>query len=319
MIQPDPGSPRSLQAMILEAQAAMSQPKRAKEADDECESILTSADAWFERLARGEYEQILYWRCAAEDCEEAGDWAGAIQAHRQILTSPDASDVDRSQAHSEIAMVQRVLGDDENARESYHLASTLARPLTDVLCRHYSCNEATQLCRMGCADEARQLIDEALAAHQEALSVDHLGMGRMLIVLAKCEMAKAELQSARESLELAWEWLESLRQAYESEECLKDAVGVGSALAVWWQVSAELYQLNDDNDAAIMALCKARDLATRCAEHSGWSRYDFDFYQMNVLIKLVAAYAKGDRFEKASEVMKKAIEIRVRRKFPTRS
>lgn len=317
MFQSDPQLPKSLQAMILDAQAALSKPKLAEEADGEYESIWRSVDEWNERLARGEYEQALYWQCAAEDCEEAGDWNGAIEAHRQILELSDTSDVEQSRAYSQIAAVQRVLGDDEDALESYHLASMLARPLSDVLCRHYSCNEAKHLCRMGRADEARQLIEETLAAHGEALSVDHLGMGRLLTVLACCELANAELQSAQESLDVAWQWLEALRQPYEEVGSMNDAVGLIAAFAAWWQVSAGLSELNNDDDAAIEALCKARDLATQCAEHSGWSRYDFDHYQMQVLRELAAASSKADRFEQASEAMQKANAIRVRRKFPS--
>jgi hypothetical protein len=100
---------------------------------------------------------------------------------------------------------------------------------------------------------------------------------------------------------------------------MKDAVGVTSAYGRWWQATAERFELDSDYASAIDALYKARDLATHCAEDSGWSRYDFDLYQMKVLRELSATCLQQARYEEAGAALQRADEIKSRRKFPDRT
>lgn len=274
------------------------------------------ADDWWEQLSRGEYDQSLYWECVAEDCEDAGDWNDAIAAYRQILDLPEAHEYERGKAYSCLAAIQRLLGDEDASLESRHNASAIGRPFSNVLARQYLCSEASQLLRMNRINDARRLFEEGLATHDENDLVDHLGMAKLLTVFAQCELADNQPESARKSLTAAMGWLESLRAAHESVGAMEDAIGVVAAYARWWQAAAAEFDLTGDYESAIDALCKARDYATQCAEECGWSRYDFDHYQMNVLRELAAQYSKQERHECAREAMRKANEIRARQKFP---
>jgi tetratricopeptide (TPR) repeat protein len=262
-----------------------------------------------------EYEPTLYWECVADDCEEAGDWTGAKAAYQQVLQLPDAGQFDRCKALSQLAGIQHLLGEEDDALESFHSASELAGSSSDILARHYYVNEATYLLGVGQRNEARKLVEEALENYDETQLTDHLGIARLLTLYSRCQMYDGELESASESLRLAWEWLEGIEPLYEVDNTMP--LGIVGAYARWWQASAKRFELAGDDESAIDALCKARDLATQCAEQDdGWFRYQSDYYQMHVLRELATAYSKDDRFEEASEAEQKADEIQQRRKFP---
>lgn len=124
--------PKSLQAMIADAKTAIANWDPNEDADDH---ILQGVRDWTLRLSQGEYDDNMYWECVAEDCEENGDWEGAITAYRRIL-DPQPSGFDHWKACLDIAFIYNLLGDSKAALRYYQRAhpAGLASTTTYRLC-----------------------------------------------------------------------------------------------------------------------------------------------------------------------------------------
>ena len=97
--------PKSLQSMIADCQRAIANWDSDDDGDD---PVVQSSRDWLEKLSRGEYEDQLYWECTAEDCEEAGDWKGALSAYRKIIDLPNPRCLDIPKAYSAIGFYSRL-------------------------------------------------------------------------------------------------------------------------------------------------------------------------------------------------------------------
>jgi tetratricopeptide (TPR) repeat protein len=109
--------PKSLQQMIAECRDVVANWDPNEDEDD---PIMKFMREWTLRLSRGEFEDRLYWDCLAEDYEEASDWDGALSAYEKILSLPDITSVELANAHSAIAAIRSLQGDNEAALRSYH-------------------------------------------------------------------------------------------------------------------------------------------------------------------------------------------------------
>src|SRR3954451_14394829 len=147
--------PKSLQRMIADCQNAVANWGTEEDAED---PGMKAGNEWALRLRRGEFEKDLYWDCVADDCEEAGDWQGALSACRKILDLPGLPEMDYAKALGSIAAIQSLLGDESDALASDHRATASLRDDTRILSRCFIAREISQLIRMGNTRRPRKLI-----------------------------------------------------------------------------------------------------------------------------------------------------------------
>jgi tetratricopeptide (TPR) repeat protein len=305
--------PKSLQQMIADCRNAVANWDPKEDADD---PFLKSAHDWTLRLSRGEYEAHVYWECVADDCEEVGDWEGALSAYRRILDISDQLGTTHSKTFSAIAAIQRLCGDDEAALRSYRSASAEVAKHSRVMGRARCINEASQLIRLGRIRRARKLIRRALTSRQGEF-VDHLGTARLLIALAKCELACDKLVDAAQSLQIAWEWLDALVQSYaDGAESMRQAAGIHLAYATWWSTEAKRRRIAREGDAEIEALRNAIEKVRLCFSPCGWQAPWHDLTLMNLLLQLADAYDRHGMSADSAVSRDESESIFAKRRFP---
>jgi tetratricopeptide (TPR) repeat protein len=306
--------PKSLQSAIADCRNAVANWDAEEGAND---PILQAGNDWMLRLSRGEFEQDFYWECVAEDCEEAGDWWRAIEAYRKILDLPDLYSFNYSKAHTLIAAIHRLLGDDAAALASYEAATAALLPHDEgIFWRHRIGNQIFQLVRMGHIRRARRLVRRGLENHEHE-SVDHLGIARLLIGLARCELAVQQPDRACQFLQQAWHWLDTLVQSFEDDsESLRAAAGIDSTYVTWWRTEATRRRLTDDTGGEIEALQHAIEKTRLCFDPGGWQRPWHELALMRLLLRAADAYDEASRPFDAAASNAAADEIFSRRKFP---
>jgi tetratricopeptide (TPR) repeat protein len=306
--------PKSLQSMIADCRNAIANWDVDEATDD---PIMQSTKDWTLRLSLGEFEQDLYWKCVAEDCEEVGDWSGAIEAYRKTLDLCDLHSFKYSEAYSSIGDVQRLLGDEEAALGSYETATT--KLLTDdsrVLWRHRLAKEVFQLIRLGHIPRARKLLKRALET-PEGEFVDHLGIAKMLIASARCDLAVRQSNSAGQSLRLAWDWLETLVQSWAADEdSLRQALGIHSTYAAWWLTEAKRRRVAREADSEVIALKHAIEKVRLCFTPCGYQRPWYNLKLMNLLLQLADTCERHCLTADAVASRKEAEDIFIARRFP---
>ncbi len=295
--------------MIADAKNAVDQWQPDEDGDD---PGIRAANDWTLRLSRGEYDNWLYWECAAEDCEEAGDWLGAIAAYRKMVEIPNLFSYFLAKAHKSIGMVQGLLGDDRGALRSYRTAASTLVLFGDspFLWPSFIGNEIAQLLRMGQIHGARKLVQRGLATHSDE-SVDHLGMALLLIRSAQCDLASRKLVEARQSLECGAAWLDALLQSFG--DVLDDdnlfPKGICSAAAMRWLTEAKRRRLANEGDSEIEALERAIQEARRCFDPQGWQGIWDDLRLMYILDEIADAYARHGKAAEANTARAEADEI----------
>jgi tetratricopeptide (TPR) repeat protein len=305
--------PKALQSMIADAKKAVDSWQPNDDGDD---PGMRAAYDWTLRLSRGEYDDRQYWECAAQDCEEAGDWLGAIAAYRKIVEIPKLFSLYLTKAHTSIGMVQCLLGDDRAALKSYRTAVSSVKDDVSVLQRTFIGNEIAQLLRMGQIRRARKLVQRGIASHSDE-SAGHFGMAMLLIRSAKCDLADGKLIEARQSLDCASQWLDAILQWFRSvSEDLEIPPGIRSAQVVWWFTEAERRRLAGEGESEIGALQRAIEEARLCFDACGWQVVWDDLRLMYVLDEIADAYDRHGKTAEANTARVEANEIFNRRHFP---
>jgi tetratricopeptide (TPR) repeat protein len=309
--------PKSLQKMIADCQNAIANWDSEDDTDDPVlRSMLESTREWTLRLSRGEFEQDLYWKCVADDCEKAGDWQGALSAYRQILDMPDELGFTRAKTLSAMASIHSVLGDDKAASKSYQMATAASVKEVRVLNRMVLTSEVSQLIRMGNIRRARKLISSGLA-HDPNESVDHLGTARLLVEWAKCDLASDNLISAAQYLQNAWEWLNALVESFAGDEdSLRQASGIQIAYATWWSTEAKRRRMAREGDSEVVALERAIEKVRLCFTPCGYQRSWYDLRLMNLLLQLADACERHGMPTDAALARNEADDIFTKRRFP---
>jgi hypothetical protein len=168
---------------------------------------------------------------------------------------------------------------------------------------------------MGRIRRARKLIRRDLAV-PEGEVVDHLGIARLIIIWAKCELVDGYTIKAAESLQNAWGWLEALAQSFDDEESLRQAKGVLFAYVTWWATEAKRRQMAGEGVSDIDALRHAIEKARLCYDPHGWRESWHDLTLMNLLLRVADAYDRHELSEEASKSRNEAEEIFAKRRFP---
>lgn len=307
--------PKSLQSMIADAQQAVASWDPEEDTDSD---TLQSSREWLTRLSLGEYDERLYWECLAEDLEVAGDWQGALASYRKILDLPGLSSIECTKAHSAIALIQRLLGDYEAELAARRLATKKSDDGLGVLTRHRIADEAAALNRLGHTRPARRLVHRTLAWRQsEREIVDHLGIARLLIASAMCELARNKPTVAGEALQAAWKWLEALTKTYTDEwGDILPMGGIHLAYVWWWHTEARRRHLAGEGLSELVALENAIEKARLCFSPCGWQLPWNELTLTQLLLQIADAYARHDRQNESASSRAEADEIFTRRRFP---
>jgi tetratricopeptide (TPR) repeat protein len=308
--------PRSLQELIADARQSLE--RWESEPADEPDEILDGVKEWTARLARGEYEEDLYWECVAEDCERAGDFTGAIAAYEKILRLAEQVGVGRMQALTGLAMLHELLGNDRRALKCLRAAvrgeQADDRTGSGIFLRHCLYAEARHQVRRGGVRAARRLIRRAFRTFEEGHH-DYLGYAKLQMASAECEVAAGNFAGADEELRPAWESLEQMAEWMRPlDGDTGPASGVEAAFAEWWSVEARRRRLGGESSSEVEAWQKAVGHVRRGRE--GWDNLAWNFSIVRTLEKLADACARHGRTEAAAEARAEADEIRVRWHLP---
>lgn len=298
--------------MIAECQRAIADWETEEEGHDPDAEFVKD---WTLRLSQGEYEDRLYWECVAEEHEENGDWQSAIDAYREIIKLPTASLFEQCKVHSSIGQIQRLLGDNTAALDSYSLVSAKAQQECTAVRQHFAAGEIWQRLHMGEIGAARKLIRQALPEYGGE-SGDYLGVARLLTMGASCEIIDENPDDAGYALQQALQWLEAAQDLFRDEESMRDAKGIHLGYANWWSVEANRCQINGDIHSEIFALEQAREKTELCFDPDGWQVPWDDLRLMNILLRLSNAYVRDGKPGEAASARKEADTIFARRKFP---
>lgn len=307
------GAPKSLQAMIADAQQALaSWDDDPEDADDE--GCLAAAKEWTARLGRGEYDQKLYWECVAEDCEAEANWEGAKQAYQRVIELEASGEGGFLSAHSDLAGLHFLLGDRRQALKHARLSrKLLSGRLESIVLRCAIVREVWLLLQMGWTVAARRLVTRGLNSFDDE-SNDCLGYATLQTLWAACDVAERRPADANESLQIAWSYLESLRQSFDAEGLAETASGLQGAIAMWHRVEAERRRLSGDAEGEVEAWQKA--LACSRLAATGWNRVSWDAAVMRALYTLSDAQRRVGRFNDAAATHAEAEEIRNRWQLP---
>jgi tetratricopeptide (TPR) repeat protein len=308
--------PRSLQELIADARQSLERWESEPEAEPD--EILDGVKEWTARLARGEYEQDLYWECVAEDCERAGDFHGAIVAYEKIVRMAGQGGVRRMQALSGLARLHELLGDDRRSLKCLRAAVRGAKADDEtgsgIFLRHSLYAEARHQVRRRRVRASRRLIARGFATFKEGHQ-DHLGYAKLQIASAECDVAAGNVAGADEELRPAWEALEQLAEwTRPLDEETGPASGVEAGFAEWWSVEARRRRLGGDPSAEADAWQKAVEHLRRGGK--GWDNLSWNVAVARTLEKLADACARHGRTEAAGEARAEADAIRVRWHLP---
>jgi len=299
--------------MIADAKTAVANwHEDADEANEQSQDFPDAAKEWILRLSNGEFEEALYWKCAAQDCEEAGDWDSAKAAYQRVINVSQNS-FDQSLAYSSLASLCSILGEHEQALAYYRTASARERnQVGNIIYRRYLVNEALQLLRMDRIRAARKVAIRGLATIESA-SDDFLNLALLKMVLAQCQLEKRKTVATKDLLTEAWPLLESCREAFE-QSGTEIGSGVHSAYCTWWRLEAKRLQLIGQTDAELAAwqnsLMHARSSAV------GWDRIDSDLAIARTLELLADAYKRNDCMAESADALADAKQIRNRWHLP---
>jgi tetratricopeptide (TPR) repeat protein len=299
--------------MIAEAKIAIARwHENADEADEESRDALDTVKEWTIRLSNGEFDETLYWKCAAQDCEEAGDWDGAKAAYQRVI-KVNHNSFDQSLGYSSLASLCSILGEDKQALTYYRAASAKElNQVGNIIYRRFLVNKALQLLRMDRIRAARKLATRGLATIETA-SDDYLNLALLKMVVAQCQLEQRKTVATEDFLTEAWPLLESMREAFE-QSGTEFGSGVHSAYCTWWRLEAKRLQITGQKEAELTAWQNSLSHARRGAV--GWDRIDWDLAVARTLELLAEAYKRNNRMTESTDALAEAKQIRDRWHLP---
>jgi len=194
----------------------------------------------------------------ASNCENNADWSSAESAYRQVLALPALEPIQQSKARSDLAALYRLLSRDADALTEAHRATAAARHADipvwlAMTLRH----EARCLIQCGQFDQARSVIDEALAVVDADEAYNQI-RASILTLRAECAIHAGQLADAKGDLEQSFPLLQPL-------SAMEFAAGIHRDLARWWSAAAILRAAREDAEGAVDAWRKAVSVARHVA------------------------------------------------------
>jgi tetratricopeptide (TPR) repeat protein len=198
----------------------------------------------------------------AQECESAGDWAGAEAAYRQRLALKDASEHSGVRAKSQMDLSQflRLVGRLDEAWDLAKSASEAAREtqLSPLIAMTVENQGACALAR-GDTQEALRAASEVLGVLEPSRLSAHM-RARALIHRAECLLACEDIQGAEADLKASKELLEQVNRGLP---------GPTAAMAKWWEVRAKVDLAGENLEKAEEALSEAITYRQRGIEMHG--------------------------------------------------
>jgi hypothetical protein len=190
----------------------------------------------------------------AEDLEQAGDWAGAEAARREVLALEEASGNFGLVAKAQLDLSRLLLavGRLEEAWEAACAATASARR-TEVFPLLAMVLESECFCAL-----ARTDLPRALAAADEQVRIIEPGKlwdrmrAKALATRARCRLASDDQAGAESDLAACW----ALLQLEATSRIARSPI---VTLANWWEVKSELAERQGDRSAAWQAIHRAID------------------------------------------------------------
>jgi hypothetical protein len=187
----------------------------------------------------------------AGECENAGDWAAAEAAYRQLIAMREQSGNPGliAKAQMDLSRLLRLLGRLDQAWELASAASASARA-TEVSPLIAMALENQALCALdrGDSNQALEAASQAFGVLKPGKITAHL-RARALIHRAECLLVCADVQGSERDLNSSWELLEEWRSPM--------LPGPTVTLSKWWDVRAQLDLRNGDLSQAAEALTRA--------------------------------------------------------------
>lgn len=264
-----------------------------------------------EAAERGEIPEYFLLQVEAHDCEERGDWKGALSVYGKVLefSEKSASPFGVWKAHDDLAELHFLLGDREAALREQQFATQAARGAdSEVGLRMALRSEATLLLKLDMPAKAAIRVKEGLAV-PDPESIDKLGSTCLRVLLAECEALHGRIDNSRAILHECRSYLESASQ-------MQSAAGVHSTLCYWWCVEARCCELDNDSFGELNALRNALIIAQQIDQLSHVAGVYTKARLMRVLDRLARALWRISNFDDARRAREEIHLIQTLLKLP---
>lgn len=210
-----------------------------------------------------EEEQHEHLRLVDEAREHvnAGRWEQAETAHRDVLALAEVAGnlAMVYKAHDDLRAFYAMRGMPDKALIEACTAVEVARKV-DMIPVIGMALEGLSRCYLSVGD-----LDAATTTAEELVDITPLKKmyellrARALIMRAQCRLERGVITEAQDDLDIAWQLLAPQAKALIF-------AGVQSALASWWELTAEIKTLEKDAGAAVQAMAKAVEFRRTTAQ-----------------------------------------------------
>jgi tetratricopeptide (TPR) repeat protein len=271
-------------------------------------------EAVFEDAKRGKVSQDFLLSIEASECEDNGDWDGAIAVYRRAL---EVAQTERGalawKARDDLASLHYLLGDYESAIREQKLATAAARrDELGVFQRTAYVAEATLLLRLDRTAEASLSVHDGLTVPNDSEPIDELGPARLRVLQAGCEVGFGHVAEARQILQDVYPVLQPAEE-------MPSAAGYHSALRTWWWVEAKCCEVENNSAGEVNALRKSLAIARHIANLPHCSNVYTKAQVMHSLLALAQALWRKGNFDAARQARQESEKIRTALKLPRSS
>jgi tetratricopeptide (TPR) repeat protein len=259
-----------------------------------------------EAAERDEVDDNLLLKIEAADCEDRGDWDGAISAYQKILEIAVASSSPFAiwKARDDLAGLYFLLGDHDSAIREQHLATAaMRRDDSELEMRMALISEATLLLRIDRFSDAFSRVAEGLAI-QDTTVDDKLGRTRLMVLNASCLAAAGHLDDARAVLRDSWPYLNEASQ-------MAEAGGVHATVCSWWWAEADCSESSKDLPGNVHALRQALAAAPYVAQLSHCDSVYTKAKVVRVREQLAESLSQCGQLDEARSLRKESQSARV--------